>query len=93
MPKFFSPDRPVFDMPGAATTLGSLLAQFSEKYGSRFEPEGTDKYFRYYANAELPDYDLVDIHVTRGAVDICPKQDLDFALLSDDIVDAGALAC
>ncbi|MPV64337.1 hypothetical protein [Burkholderia sp. BE17] len=56
----------------------------AEKFG--------DKYFHYIDEASGEDK-LVDIHVFRGSAELCPKQNLDFALESGDIVELGPLLC
>jgi hypothetical protein len=50
------------------------------------------KYFNIFgANGEL--IWVVDIHVVRDSIEICPKQDLTFPLLADDHIQLGTLAC
>lgn len=36
---------------------------------------------------------LVDIHIVRGDAELCPKQNLDFALEDADMVELGPLLC
>jgi hypothetical protein len=76
-----------------AQTLGLLLAEFGKKFECEIIPHDAPEYFRYYANKFSADYILTDIHITRRNVEICPKQDLNFALEADDIVEAGMLIC
>jgi hypothetical protein len=35
---------------------------------------------------------VIDLHVFRGGEEICPKQDLSFALLPDDVIGIALLA-
>jgi len=105
MPRFFSPDDQRFEMPdlkeiventgyiSQAQTLGLLLAEFGKTFNCKFVPHDPPKYFRYYADVFSDDYVLVDVHITRRDIEICPKQDLNFALEGDDIVEAGILIC
>ncbi len=103
MPKFLSTQgfaRPVLMEAGAekvffshAVTLGELLHDFGAAFGCKFTPHDEPKYFRYYADESCDDYALVDIHITRRGTACCPKQDLNFGLEPDDIVEAGELEC
>lgn len=105
MPKLFTPDHPRFEMPELkevvenpgydieASTLGELLDKFHLLSGSKLVPHDPPKYFRYFKRASSDDYVLVDVHVTRMAAEICPKQDLHFHLKPDDVVEAGVLIC
>lgn len=105
MPTFFTPDHPPFTMPDLkevvenegykidAHTLGELLVSFERITGCRVIPHDPPKYFRYYRKGETDSFLLVDIHVTRGGSEVCPKQDLDFRLEQEDIVEAGVLIC
>lgn len=77
----------------AATTLGQLLDELERTTGEYVIADDPPKYFRYYQSRESQDFTLVDIHVERAGIEICPKQDLMFALLPDDIVEAGILIC
>jgi hypothetical protein len=51
-----------------------------------------EKYFQHIDNEGVYSV-LIDLHVIRDGKEICPKQNLDFALLPTDLVELGALAC
>lgn len=85
-----------------ATTLGDAICDYENRFSVTIEPYdgaspqvplvgGEKKYF--YFTSERFQKILVDIHVKRGGLTICPKQDLKFALLSDDEISIGALVC
>jgi len=86
-----------------AETLGDALRAYSREYGVRFKPyDGSDpsvplepgeppKYF-FYEKSD-GSYQLVDIHIERGAEVICAKQDLSIRLQRGDAVRIGQLAC
>lgn len=105
MPRFYSNEFPRFshdkvtlepkELPGLelpASTLGEFLAGIEAASGIRIVPHDPPKYFRYYPK-DSADFYLVDIHVDRGGLEICPKQDLSFLLEDGDAVEAGLLAC
>jgi hypothetical protein len=105
MPRFYSHDFPRFsydqatreptELPGLelpASTLGELLAGLEASSGIRVVPHDPPKYFRYYP-AGSAEFFLVDVHVDRDGLGICPKQDLAFLLEGGDAVEAGLLAC
>jgi hypothetical protein len=85
------------DLPGLAlsgSTLGELLASLEQATGDRVIPDnGSEKYFLYFSGRAAGNPMLVDIHILRDGQEICPKQDLSFALLDSDKVVAGPLAC
>lgn len=86
----------VINYPGVnleGETLGALLKQASKVLGVRIVPADPPKYFKYFQQADCGDYVLVDIHIERDGVEICPKQDLSFPLHASDIVEAGVLIC
>jgi len=105
MPKFYSHDFPQFEMPDLkvlvekpgldliGNTLGEILIDLENKTGIYIVPHDTPKYFKYFQNRQSSDFMLVDIHIRRQGEEICPKQDLMFPLLSDDVVEAGMLIC
>lgn len=53
---------------------------------------GEPRYFEF-TDVESDRMQLVDIHVHRNGIDLCPKQNLAFALLSGDLVEIGELIC
>ncbi len=59
--------------------------------GAKFQPGEQAKYFVY----EKPDGSrtLTDIHIRRLGEEICPRQDLTFALRDGDIIVPGGLIC
>ena len=105
MPRFFSHDFPQFEMPDLkelienpgldliGSSLGELLIDLENKTGIYIIPHDAPKYFKYFQNRQSKNFILVDIHIRRNDVEICPKQDLMFPLVPDDIVEAGMLAC
>jgi hypothetical protein len=81
-------------------TLGQAIWEYERAFGVTITPHdasaGLDlleaderpKYFVYastLASGEREEF-LVDIHVERLGEEICPKQDLTFRLLRDDVV-------
>jgi len=82
-------------LPIVAQTLGEAIEAAAKYFSVRIVAHDPPKWFRIYGlpkhNADQ--YLLVDIHVCRGAQNICPKQDLSFPLLEADVVSIGALAC
>lgn len=77
-----------------ATTLGEAIGVAERVTNVRIVAHDPPKWFRVYApNSDSPDYSLADIHICRGDVNICAKQDLRYVLLPSDIVIIGALAC
>ncbi|UOD27600.1 hypothetical protein INH39_19015 [Massilia violaceinigra] len=107
MPTFFSHDFPQFIIsldlmqavaqPGivlAGATLGELLQELETTRNIRVvaQPD-SPKYFRYHNPASDPQFYPVDVHILREGMTICPRQDLSFALLPGDKVEAGVLAC
>ncbi|WP_426169033.1 MoaD/ThiS family protein [Pseudoduganella sp. R-34] len=105
MPVLYTPDHPQFEMPdlrelvenpgfaSEATTLGGLLEEYESSTGFCFALHDPPKYFRYFGNDFKPEFILVDIHVMRNGIEICPKQALDFPLEPNDVVEAGVLIC
>ena len=51
-----------------------------------------DKYFKHIDN-DTGYSQLVDLHIIREADVICPKQNLDVQLQSNDIIELGELIC
>src|SRR3954469_18810419 len=77
-----------------ATTLGEAISAAERLANVRIVAHDPPKWFRVYApDSDSPDYRLADIHVSRGDADICPKQDIGYALLPSDTIYIGALAC
>lgn len=56
-------------------------------------PHDPPKWFRVYSPSDDLNYQLIDIHIQRAHIRICPQQNLDYSLLPDDIVMAGILIC
>ncbi len=84
-----------------ARSLGEAILEYEAYFNTKIEPltepfegkpENVGKYFRL---TELDDSAsrIVDIHVLRKNSEICVKQDLDFAIEPDDIVELGELIC
>ena len=85
----------------SGTTLGDILSAYRAKYGSTFTPyDGSDPNYAF-ANDEPKKYfwftgerwhhlqdktRVIDIHIIRHKKMICPKQDLSFKILADDLV-------
>ena len=105
MPRFYSHDFPRIqldersascELPGVevvGATLGEFLSTLERATGIRVSPHDPPKYFRYYSTSTPDQYLLVDVHIEREGVELCPKQDLAFQLEPGDIVSAGVLAC
>lgn len=53
---------------------------------------GERRYFEFCDPPQEPGF-AVDIHIIRGAEEICPRQDLDFPLQPGDRIDMGLLVC
>ena len=84
-----------------ADTLGLALKVYTRYFKSTLAPydgplpkgwnekNNQRKYFLHTAS----DYktQILDIHIMRGEDEICPKQDLDFALQYGDIVHVGVI--
>ncbi|MCQ4164196.1 hypothetical protein [Tahibacter harae] len=85
-----------------AATLGAALDAYAAHFGVRVVPmtdishlgyqPGERKFFEFCDPPEEAGFP-VDIHVIRGAEEICPKQDLDFPLQPGDRIDLGMLVC
>jgi hypothetical protein len=77
-----------------AAALGDAKQIAAEMYAVRIVPHDPPKWFRVY---DMPEMDghfiLADVHVERGAEELCPKQDVSFPLFETDIVRIGAIAC
>ncbi len=88
-PREHEPDSPLrrIGVPIVARTLGEALNEASRLLDVRFEPHDPPKWFRLYG---IPSFEggsmLVDIHIKRGDVELCPKQDLNFPILDSDVV-------
>lgn len=84
-----------------AQTLAEALSIYESVFNARITPmqepllglnENIGKYFDYLDldnNSKM----AVDVHVIRQGETICPKQNLDFVLQKEDIVDIGPLLC
>lgn len=82
-----------------AITLGEALDHYAAAFNVLIRPcvaplpgESEIKYFEI-ADAGGETESIVDIHIVRDAFEICPKQDLFFPLLQNDLVEIGPLAC
>ena len=84
-----------------ALTLGDAIAHYESHFSVRISPhidtedaeeKFGDKYFRYIDEFSGENM-LVDIHVVRGDAELCPKQNLEFALENADMVELGPLLC
>lgn len=65
----------------AVRYIAEMLEQVEARTGAYVVPHDPPKYFRYHPSRDDPSFVLVDIHVTRGADEICVKQDLSVPLL------------
>ncbi len=74
-------------------TLGALFEQAFNVLGVRIIAADPPKYFRYFSKGDAEKYVLVDVHIQRDGLEICPKQDLGFQLRETDVVEAGLLVC
>lgn len=94
--------QPVAPFEADASTLGEALAIYQAAFNAKITPyDGTDPDVPFVSGEE-PKYfvyedhrggGLVDIHVIRQDVEICPKQNLLFPLLPGDHIKMGMLAC
>jgi hypothetical protein len=84
-----------------ARTLGDAVIEYETHFNVRVtpmrapfdgNPQNAGKYFMF-TDQSTGAQQLVDIHIIRGDEEICPKHDLFFALLLDDIVELGELMC
>jgi hypothetical protein len=87
-----------------AATLGEALDAYAQHYGVKFAPyDGSwpklpldpadPKWFFYRSIRPKWEETLVDVHIERNGEMICPRQNLAFALLSNDVIKIGPLAC
>ena len=84
-----------------ARTLDDAVREYEAHFNVRVAPmvepfDGNPKNFgKYFEFSDLSSgiRQPVDIHIIRGNDEICPKQDLSFALLVDDVVELGELVC
>ena len=82
------------NVPIQAATLGEAIGAAERLADVRIIAHDPPKWFRVSdPNGDSTKYSLHDIHIRRGDSEICPKQDLLYPLLPDDIVNIGALAC
>jgi hypothetical protein len=83
----------------AVEILGDALRAYEIYFGVTIEPcltllPGQSEYKYFNVQAQIPKQNgLVDIHVFRDNEEMCPRQDLGFALKDGDVVDMGSLAC
>jgi hypothetical protein len=82
-----------------ARTLGEAIAQYEAAFNVSIRPckkplpgQTEIKYFGISGPSGEIEW-LVDIHVVREGVEVCPKQDLAFALQDGDLIEMGPLAC
>jgi hypothetical protein len=81
-------------------TLGDAIKAYEEHFDVTIVPStsypdptnGEMKYFDFMDNKTGTSM-LVDIHVIRGGDEICPKQNINFVLSENDMVELGQLAC
>lgn len=73
-------------------TLGELIAHLEATTSIQLIAADPPKYF-LYKNLTTGEEEIVDVHIYRRDEMICPKQDLNFPLQPDDIVEAGMLVC
>ncbi len=84
-----------------AQTLGEALSDYERHFKIKIkpmlepldgDPANAGKYFQFWGDGAA-NWTAVDIHILRGTEEICPKQDLSFALHPTDVVDIGELIC
>jgi hypothetical protein len=77
-----------------AGTLGEAIRETERIANVRIVAHDPPKWFRVYSSSGASsEYRLVDIHILRDDQEICPKQDLSYALLSNDIVRIAGVTC
>lgn len=82
-----------------AATLGEAIQHYEASFRCAIRPcekvlpgQSELKYFEFSDMSNEFD-GLVDIHVLRDGLEICPKQDLSFLLEESDHVEIGLLVC
>jgi hypothetical protein len=82
-----------------ARTLGEAIQDYEKHFNVTIKAcvvplpgQSEVKYF-VITDIETEVIHYVDIHVFRGEVEICPKQDTAFLLEPDDLVEMGELVC
>jgi hypothetical protein len=85
-----------------ATTLGQALAAYAMHFGVRLVPlrdatalgfeSEPGKYFEFCTVPGERGF-AVDVHVLRGGIDICARQELGLVLEEGDVVTLDMLAC
>lgn len=82
-----------------AGKLKDALRAYEAHFAVTIEPcltllSGQSEHKYFNVKSPLPKQNgLVDIHVFRGKDEICPRQDLGFALEEGDVIEMGSLAC
>jgi hypothetical protein len=76
-----------------ANILREAIIAIEHLANVRIVPHDPPKWFRVYSLSDDPNYKLIDIHIQREHTQICPQQNLDYALLPDDTIMAGILIC
>jgi len=86
-------------LASTALTLGQALRDYELHFCVTVrpcdEPLPGDPELKYFRVTEEDGSEswLVDVHVFREGLEICPKQDLGFALQPSDLVELGSLIC
>ncbi len=84
-----------------ARSLGEAILEYEAHFNTKIEPlaepfegnpENVGKYFHMIDLDDSANW-IVDIHIFSKNSEICVKQDLDFTLEPDDIVELGELIC
>ncbi len=79
-----------------ASTLRDAIAAACDHLGMEIVPFPGDRYFAAWYRekpAPKPLHPVLDIHVIREHVELCPRHDLDFPLLDGDVVLFAILIC
>jgi len=84
----------------SAKTLSEALKAYEDHFDvsvvpcvTPIDPSDTEVKYFVFTNNKTSISKYVDIHVFRGNEEICPKQNLGFELLGEDMVEMGELIC
>jgi hypothetical protein len=81
-------------VPISACNLGEALGEASRILKVRFELHESQKWFRVFGIPEMGDgCRLADVHIKRDGEELCPKQDLSYAIYESDIVCIYTIIC
>jgi hypothetical protein len=94
-------DEPPFET--SAVNLGEAISSYENQFSAKitlydgsypeipFKPGEEPRYF-FFTGSSGRTW-LTDIHIFRGAEELCPKQDLQYPLQDGDLLEIGILVC